>query len=409
MSLAHTVDAGSEAAWADRQSTLCIIKFESAQGSSDSESATTVQGRGRSLGLCGAQQEAAGGDAPQELLRRAREAASLGGRAEWILCNRSEDAEKGSGASLTAGVLLHGNDPAVLDELMSAARELRPLCGFLGDDARVELLDAEPYGLGLHEQFEQCSRLFTAGTAADVQAARFKRLPAAAAVSFFERGYCVVDDFLDAATSAGIPEAVRPSLDAWLEAADLESEPPAHCFAFASGAAFQRPVRQALGLETDMEWRRPQPWRVRGDYIASLSASDRLAKRAPMKTLLDAMQDLLDDLRTFVDLRGRAWGDQEVQLAWYPAGSVGYGRHLDAPAKGFGAGRAGRRITAILYCNEAWLPEHGGELQLWAPNDKRRVDVEPRAGRLLLFLSGCVPHAVRPAQRARVAVTMWAR
>mmetsp|Transcript_41781 Transcript_41781/g.121078 ORF Transcript_41781/g.121078 Transcript_41781/m.121078 type:complete len:409 (-) Transcript_41781:172-1398(-) len=408
MSVARDDVAGTDPAW-DRESTLCIIEFGPLSGASDSESTATVEGPGNLLGLCGARPRSAREDLPKELLDLARETAVLDGRAEWIMCAWPEGADAESSTSLMAAVLLHANDPAALSELIRAAEELRPSFDCLdGDDVQVRLLSSEPHGIGTRERFEQCSRLFTASGAADVKAASFKRLPVNAALSLFQCGYCVVDDFLDAAQSAGVVEALRPSMEAWLETVDPESGAKEGCSSFGAGTSLQHFVGQTLGLETDLQWKKPQPWRSRGDYIAGLHASDRLAHREPMQSVMLALQDILDDLRAFIDLRGQAWGDQEVQLAWYPGGSIGYRRHFDAPPDG-GSSMAGRRVTAIVYCNSAWLSEHGGELQLWPPLKNQRVDVEPLAGRLLVFLSGCVPHAVRPAQRDRVAVTMWAR
>jgi len=51
----------------------------------------------------------------------------------------------------------------------------------------------------------------------------------------------------------------------------------------------------------------------------------------------------------------------------------------------------GRRLTAILYLNPGWRPEHGGHLRLYPPFAPP-VDVEPRHDRLVLFLSNRMLH-----------------
>merc|ERR1712039_259455 len=125
-----------------------------------------------------------------------------------------------------------------------------------------------------------------------------------------------------------------------------------------------------------------------------------------------ALQELLDDLHEFVHLDSQHWSKQEVQLAWYPGGTKGYHRHFDAVSTGTFTQSSieRRRLTAIVYCSEGWKSEHGGELRLWPPGaGSSFIDVQPIAGRLLLFLSGCVPHMVCATHRDRVAVTMWMR
>lgn len=90
-----------------------------------------------------------------------------------------------------------------------------------------------------------------------------------------------------------------------------------------------------------------------------------------------------------------------VQAARYGAGA-GYKRHLDAFR-----GDPSRILTAIVYLNPDWQPADGGQLRAWVPEGP--VDVEPQLGRLLLFRSDAVPHAVLPAHAPRFAVTAWYR
>jgi SM-20-related protein len=89
-----------------------------------------------------------------------------------------------------------------------------------------------------------------------------------------------------------------------------------------------------------------------------------------------------------------------VQLARYAA-DARYVRHLDATP----ALASGRRLTMLLYLNDAWVSEHGGALRLYvrsaadggaADDDASETahDVEPVGGRLVVFQSACVPHEV---------------
>jgi hypoxia-inducible factor (prolyl hydroxylase) len=78
-----------------------------------------------------------------------------------------------------------------------------------------------------------------------------------------------------------------------------------------------------------------------------------------------------------------------------------YCPHIDNPNSN------GRKLTALLYLNEGWRPEHGGVLRM-KPAGKQ-IDVAPLFNRMLVFWSDrrC-PHEVLPAQgRDRFAVTVW--
>ena len=45
-----------------------------------------------------------------------------------------------------------------------------------------------------------------------------------------------------------------------------------------------------------------------------------------------------------------------------------------------------RRVNLLLYLNEDWLPEYGGDLELWSADMKRCVEsVRPMANRVLIF------------------------
>lgn len=88
----------------------------------------------------------------------------------------------------------------------------------------------------------------------------------------------------------------------------------------------------------------------------------------------------------------------DVQLARYDAGAR-YVRHRDAFP-----GSDNRRVTAIVYLNGAWRPEHGGQLRLHV---EPPVELEPHLGRLVVFLSDRVEHEVLPAHAPRLAVTAW--
>lgn len=89
----------------------------------------------------------------------------------------------------------------------------------------------------------------------------------------------------------------------------------------------------------------------------------------------------------------------DVQLAHYASGGSGYAPHLDAPR-----GRPGRRLTAVSFLNPAWQASDGGRLKLHL---EPHVEIDPRLGHLVVFLSERVTHEVLPTFAARFAATAW--
>ncbi|MGD2081875.1 MAG: 2OG-Fe(II) oxygenase [Chromatiales bacterium] len=93
----------------------------------------------------------------------------------------------------------------------------------------------------------------------------------------------------------------------------------------------------------------------------------------------------------------------EGHFAVYPPGAR-YRRHLDQ-FRGIGT----RTLTCILYLNPSWTAGDGGELRLYTDGDREDVyvDLPPRAGRMVTFLSARFFHEVLPARRERLSITSW--
>ena len=102
----------------------------------------------------------------------------------------------------------------------------------------------------------------------------------------------------------------------------------------------------------------------------------------------------------------------ESHLALYPAGAS-YKKHIDRFKNINQATKQPlRQISCILYLNQNWLAEYGGELRLYFHHDEDLkstafIDVLPLAGRLVVFLSDTFYHEVLPATRDRVSLTGW--
>jgi SM-20-related protein len=137
---------------------------------------------------------------------------------------------------------------------------------------------------------------------------------------------------------------------------------------------------------------------IRGDRIMWLN--DDL-----LTPIQRGWMDILDDLRLAIN-RQLFLGlcDFEGHFAVYPPGSF-YRRHLDQFED---VGQ--RAITTVLYLNEAWQPEDGGQLRLLLGGEgDPHVEVAPEAGTLVTFRSDSVVHEVLPAHRERMSLTGWYR
>ena len=132
---------------------------------------------------------------------------------------------------------------------------------------------------------------------------------------------------------------------------------------------------------------------IRGDYIQWL---DKKSAPAPIRIYLDRLNDLIGFLNQslFLSLK-----DFEVHMTRYPVGSY-YKRHLDQFKQD-----DHRKLSVILYLNEQWKDEHGGQLRMYAHEGVR--DILPISGRLVCFRSDQLEHEVLPATRERLSLTGW--
>jgi SM-20-related protein len=134
---------------------------------------------------------------------------------------------------------------------------------------------------------------------------------------------------------------------------------------------------------------------IRGDSICWIAPPLSPAEQ----TLLNELEYLRQELNreAFLGLF-----ELELHYSWYPPGA-GYARHVDQPH-----GRVQRQVSLMLYLNEDWTPEAGGQLRIFDAAYGHR-DIEPIAGRLVHFLTPGREHEVLPTQRNRLSVSGWFR
>jgi len=131
---------------------------------------------------------------------------------------------------------------------------------------------------------------------------------------------------------------------------------------------------------------------IRGDSITWLDETcDGVMKEVWLR--FDALRLQLNEL-AYLGLRRT-----ELQLAHYPSSGAGYQRHLDSFP-----GADNRRMTAIVYLNPGWQPEHGGRLKLFVEPEQQ---LDPTLDTFVVFRSELIEHEVLPSYADRLAVTAW--
>ena len=91
--------------------------------------------------------------------------------------------------------------------------------------------------------------------------------------------------------------------------------------------------------------------------------------------------------------------DFESHFTRYPEGTR-YVAHSDRHSKG-----SARVVSFVFYLNENWKTEDGGVLRVYESDDVY-TDIEPRFGRLAIFLSDKI-HEVLTTNRTRRSITGW--
>lgn len=134
---------------------------------------------------------------------------------------------------------------------------------------------------------------------------------------------------------------------------------------------------------------------VRGDYLLWLELDKDQSPLAPYKKAIDELITALN--------RGAFLGikDVEMHFAHYPPGTH-YEKHVD------GLKINGKRvISSVFYLNTLSQPTGGGALRIYEDCQTKFVDIYPKAGRLVLFLSDSVWHEVLRVNKERYSITGW--
>lgn len=195
----------------------------------------------------------------------------------------------------------------------------------------------------------------------------------------------------DGALAAAIAAEGWAAVPGFIES-ELISELRAECRRFvAEGALRAAAVGSSAGRQTRSD--------IRTDEIRWLEEADAIPAQRRCLACFEALRlELNRELQLGLF-------EFECHFSRYAPGAF-YRKHLDQFR---GDGR--RRLSCVLYLNENWAREDGGELRLHldAGETGKFEDVLPAGGTLVLFLSERFAHEVLPAKRERLSLAGWFR
>jgi len=137
---------------------------------------------------------------------------------------------------------------------------------------------------------------------------------------------------------------------------------------------------------------------IRSDQVLWMDAESLSPLQAEYWKKVEEIRQILNQ-RCFLGLRSF-----EGHFARYPIGSF-YKRHLDQFQQ-----VSYRVVSVILYLNDSWTESDKGVLRMYIPQEDGSEiikDVLPVGGRLVVFLSGEIPHEVLPTKKERISITGW--
>lgn len=197
--------------------------------------------------------------------------------------------------------------------------------------------------------------------------------------SLEEKGYTVIDYFLDPETISGL----RYEMDVLREQGDFR--------------------RAGVGSGQDYQLN----GEIRSDSIFWL---DRSNQTPVQKKYFDQIIPLRDRVSEYFRI---PLGNEEFFYAMYPPGGF-YKKHYD----NFWS-ESRRLLTCVLYLNSDRDTTMGGELRIYPPAEEDRFhtpffpldepyqEVLPVAGRLVMFLTLYIPHSVERADKERRSIVSW--
>lgn len=136
---------------------------------------------------------------------------------------------------------------------------------------------------------------------------------------------------------------------------------------------------------------------IRSDSILWIEDWNQTPELAAFKKFLENLQDYCRE-NFFLPLKRF-----ESHFAFYPQGSF-YQKHFDQHKNS-----PNRHISVVLYLSE-FISGNGGQLKIY-PIDKEKssIEVDPIAGRIVVFKSAGLLHEVLETKAERFSITSWIR
>lgn len=190
------------------------------------------------------------------------------------------------------------------------------------------------------------------------------------AVGLSDRGYAIIDNFLQPAAVSGIRAHMNDR--------------------FEEGAFKAAGIGAAHKFQVNKD--------IRKDYILWVDPNDAFA---PVQKFCAQMKAVILQLNRlcFLGLK-----DFEMHYAIYGENAY-YQRHLDQFTFS-----DHRRVTFLCYLNTGWQISDGGLLRMYLRNhDGHEIpfDIAPLAGRLVMFRSDEIEHEVLLCKKKRYSLTGW--
>ncbi len=136
---------------------------------------------------------------------------------------------------------------------------------------------------------------------------------------------------------------------------------------------------------------------IRRDVIFWIERDD-LNARPERLELIETIETIRQGLNRLLFLG--LW-DWEGHFALYPAGAF-YREHLDRFRD-----ESRRTVSIVFFFNPGWERGDGGELRLHLPSGV--VDIPPRAGTAVIFMSDQIKHEVLETHKDRASFAGWLR
>lgn len=136
---------------------------------------------------------------------------------------------------------------------------------------------------------------------------------------------------------------------------------------------------------------------VRGDSILWIDFSHPTPLEKSFAEWLESFKSFLNE-NLHLGLRS-----QELHYAAYPPGT-GYQKHKDCFEK-----TDDRVLSFVLYLNEDWSPDFGGEIVIYNEQnpDQKDAEIHPVFPQCVVFLSANISHEVLFTKQVRISVTGW--